>query len=74
MSARLKMSQNQTNIQLPTELQQQIGVLNARVSNADLVHRELLNTIASTFTAMANTIAKLQQENAELKAKADKTK
>lgn len=67
------MSQNQTNTQLPTELQQQIGILNARVSNADLVHRELLNTVATTFTAMANTIAKLQKENNELKTKTDKT-
>lgn len=63
------MSKKQAEIKLSDELQQQIGILNARVSNADLVHRELLNTIATTFTAMANTIIDLQKENKALKEK-----
>jgi hypothetical protein len=51
------------------ELQQQISLLNARVGNANLSYGDLLKEMNNTFTAMATTIAELQKENAELKAK-----
>ena len=59
----------QQSVQLPPELQQQISVLNARISNANFAHGDLLKEMNDTFKAMAKTIAELQKENAELKAK-----
>jgi len=69
--------QNQQEVQFPPELKQQINVLNARISNANFAQGDLLKEMNNTFKAMATTIAALQKENAELKAKpkeAQKTK
>lgn len=55
--------------QLSSELQQQIIVLNARISNANFAQGDLLKEMNNTFKAMATTIADLQRENTELKAK-----
>ena len=64
---------NEQRIQLSPELQQQINVLNARITNANFAHGDLLNEMNNTFKAMATTIATLQKENAELKAKPKET-
>lgn len=63
----------QGHIQLSPELQQQISVLNARISNANFAQGDLLKEMNNTFKAMATTIAELQKENAELKAKPKET-
>ena len=63
----------QQNVQLPPELQQQITVLNARISNANFAYGDLLKELNNTFKAMAKTIAELQKENAVLKAKPKET-
>jgi hypothetical protein len=55
--------------QFSPELQQQISVLNARISNANLAYGDLLKEMNNTFTAMATVIVELQKENAELKTK-----
>ena len=60
-------------IQLSCELQQQLGVLNARISNANFAQADLLKEMNNTFKAMATTITALQKENAELKAKPKET-
>ena len=65
----LEQNNEQERVQLPRELQQQISVLNARISNANFAHGDLLKEMNNTFKAMATTIAALQKENAELKAK-----
>jgi hypothetical protein len=57
----------QQSLQLPSELQQQISILNARINNANLAHADLLKEMDSTFKAMATTILALHKENAELK-------
>lgn len=51
------------------ELQQQINILNARINNANFAHSDLLKEINNTFKTMTTTIAELQKENTELKAK-----
>ncbi len=55
--------------QVPLEFKQQIGILNARISNVNLAVNDLLREMDGTFKAMVATIAALQKENAELKAK-----
>lgn len=60
-----------TNGQIPQfspELQQQISILNARISNANIAQADLLKELNNTFTKMITTIAELQKENTELKA------
>jgi hypothetical protein len=47
--------------------------LNARISNANFAHADLLNEMNNTLKAMAATIAVLQRENAELQAKPKET-
>lgn len=69
----LEQNNGQQRVQLSPELQQQISVLNARISNANFAHGDLLNEMSNTFKAMATTIAALQKENAELKAKPKET-
>jgi len=64
---------NQQAIQLSPELKQQLSVLNARISNANFAHGDLLTEMNNTFKAMMTTIATLQKENAELKAKPKET-
>ncbi len=69
----LEQKNEQGPLQLSPELQQQITVLNARISNANLAYGDLLKEMSSTFKAMATTIAELQKENVELKAKPKET-
>jgi hypothetical protein len=59
----------QEGVQLPPELRQHIGVLNARITNVNLAVNDLMREIDDDFKAMAAIIAALQKENAELKAK-----
>lgn len=54
---------------LPPQLQQHVALLNARITNSNLAQADLLKEVDNTFTAIATTIAALQKENAELKAK-----
>ncbi len=63
-----KIEKNQ-NPQLSPELQQQIGILNARITNVNLANADLLKAIETTFKTMATTIIMLQKENDELKNK-----
>lgn len=69
----LEQKNEQEQLQLSPELQQQISVLNARISNANLAYGDLLKEMSKTFKAMATNIAELQKENAELKAKPKET-
>jgi hypothetical protein len=69
----LEQNNQQQGVQLSPELQQQLGVLNARISNANFAQADLLKEMNNTFKAMATTIAALQKENAELKAKPKET-
>ena len=56
-------------VQFPPEIQQQISILNARIQSLNLTTNDLLREMDSTFRMMAATIAGLQKENAELRAK-----
>jgi hypothetical protein len=69
----LEQRNGQERVQLSLELQQQISVLNARISNANLAHGDLLQEMNNTFKAMASTIVALQKENVELKGKPKET-
>lgn len=55
--------------QLPPEIQQQITILNMRISNANLANADLLREMDVTFKQLLEKISTLEQENAELKAK-----
>jgi hypothetical protein len=63
------MIEKNQNPQLSPELQQQIGILNARITNVNLANADLLKAIETTFKTMATTIIMLQKENDELKNK-----
>ena len=56
-------------VQFPPEIQQQINILNARIQSLNLTTNDLLREVDNTFRTMAATIAGLQKENAELRAK-----
>ena len=56
-------------VQFPPEIQQQISILNARIQSLNLTTNDLLREVDNTFRTMAATIAGLQKENAELRAK-----
>ena len=62
----------QNSPQLSPELQQQISLLNARISNANFAYGDLLQEVNKTFKAMATTITALQKENEELQTKPEK--
>lgn len=62
-------SANEQGIQVMPELQQQISVLNARISNINLANSDLLRAVESTFKTLMKIIAVLQKQNAELKQK-----
>jgi hypothetical protein len=64
----------QQNTQLSSELALQVSLLNARINNVNLANADMLKEIDSVFRSMAVTIATLQQENAELKAKFTETR
>lgn len=55
--------------QLPPEIQQQITILNMRISNANLANADLLREMDVMFKQLLGKISTLEQENAELKAK-----
>lgn len=57
------------NFQPSLELQQQINILNARITAANLSYSDLLKELDITFKSVISTIISLQTENAELKAK-----
>ncbi len=57
---------NQPRIPFPLKPQRRISAINTQTNNVNLVRMN------STVKAMAATIAALQRENAELKAKLDK--
>jgi hypothetical protein len=65
----LEQKNEQGRVQFSPELQQQLGVLNARINNANFAQADLLKEMDNTFKSMATIIAALQKENAELKAK-----
>jgi hypothetical protein len=56
-------------LQLQPEIAQQIGVLNARITNVNLANNDLLHQMDATFKLLMTKISALEQENAELKAK-----
>lgn len=64
---------NEPRIDLSPELQQQLGILNARISNANFAQADLLTEMSNTLKVMVNMVAALQKENAELKAKPKET-
>jgi hypothetical protein len=66
---RKKSTVPQQDIQLSSELQQRISILNARINNANFANADLLRETDNTFKAMATTILTLQRENVELKVK-----
>jgi hypothetical protein len=59
--------------QLPSEIQQQIKILNMRITNANLANSDLLHEMETTFKQLLAKISTLEQENAELKAKPKET-
>ncbi len=59
--------------QITPELQQQIGVLNARITNVNLANADLIREVDSAFKALVTTISALQKENADLKTKLQET-
>jgi hypothetical protein len=56
-------------IQLPTEIQQQISVLNARIQSFNLATNDLLKEMDNTLKVLAVMTIAMQKENAELKTK-----
>jgi len=58
---------------LPPELQSQVNILNARITNVNLANADLLREVDSTLKTMATIIDSLRKENAELKATNKKT-
>ncbi len=63
----------QENIQLPNECSQQLKLTQARIANADLANMDMRNEITASIQMLLMQISKLQKENAELKAKQEKT-
>ena len=59
--------------QLPPEIQQQITILNMRITNANLANADLLREMDATFKQLLSKISELEQENAELKAEPKET-
>jgi hypothetical protein len=59
----------QQSIPLTPELQQQISVLNGRISNANFAYSDLLREMDSAIKTTVTTILTLRKENAALKAK-----
>jgi sensor histidine kinase YesM len=59
--------------EVPPAIQKQINLLNARISNANFAQSDLLKEVNNTFKTMVTTIAELQKENNELKAKTKET-
>lgn len=53
--------------------QQQMAVLNMRIQNMNLAFNDLLRDINELLKTYAARIAELEKENAELKAKNEKT-
>ncbi len=51
------------------EIAQQVSILNARITNANLANNDMLREMDNTFKALVAKIDALQKENAELKAK-----
>lgn len=64
---RVSSSIPQPGIQISSELQQQISLLNARANSANLAYNDLLKEITNTLRAMTSKIMTLQQEITELK-------
>ena len=56
-------------IKVPPAMQQQVALLNARITNVNLSISDLLREMDATFKAFAARAAELEKENAELKAK-----
>ncbi len=62
---------NPQEVQFSPEIKQDIGNLNARITNVNLAINDLLREMDITFKAMTTLIAELQKENAYVKAKAE---
>jgi uncharacterized protein Yka (UPF0111/DUF47 family) len=58
---------------LSEKTQQQMAVLNMRIQNMNLAFNDLLRDINELLKTYAARIAELEKENAELKAKNEKT-
>ena len=56
-------------VRVPQAMQQQIALLNARITNVNISISDLLREMDATFKAFAARVAELEKENAELKAK-----
>jgi hypothetical protein len=65
---------SQRTLQLPPELMRQIGILNARITNANLANTDLLREVEITFKAMTIEMEKIQKENFDLRTKPEVTK
>jgi glycine cleavage system regulatory protein len=58
---------------LSEKTKQQLTVLNMRVQNVNLAFNDLLRDMTELFKTHTARIAELEKENAELKAKQEKT-
>lgn len=66
------MSETGANQLLPT-IQEKLSILNARISNVNLANTDLVKEMSSLFKTMTDEISVLKKENADLKAKQEKT-
>jgi hypothetical protein len=58
---------------LSEKTQQQLAVLNMRIQNMNLAFNDLLRDMTELFKTQTARINELEKENAELKAKQEKT-
>lgn len=59
-------------LRFPQAIQQQIALLNARITNINISISDLLRDMDATLRAYAAKVAELEKENAELKASQSK--
>jgi hypothetical protein len=60
-------------IKLSPEINQQLQVLQVRISTSDMANVDLRKEMIEVLKALLNEVNNLQKENAELKAKQEKT-
>jgi hypothetical protein len=59
--------------QLSSAILEKLSALNARISNVNLANADLVKDMSALFKAMTDEISVLKKENADLKAKQEKT-
>jgi hypothetical protein len=59
--------------QISPAVQEKLSLLNARITNVNLANADLVKDVSSLLKALADEVSVLKKENADLKAKQEKT-